>query len=39
VPVRINPDAPAVPLSLDVPLAGRARTTLVAIDEVIGADA
>lgn len=37
--VRINPDAPAVPRSLDVPLAGRARATLAAIDEVIGADA
>lgn len=36
--VRINPDAPGVPRSLDVPIAGRAEATLAAIDEVLGRD-
>ena len=36
--VRINPDTPGVPRSLDVPIAGRAEATLTAIDEVLGRD-
>lgn len=37
--VRINLDAPAVPRSMDVSIAGRPPQTLSAIDEVIRAQA